>query len=164
MTTSMRDAVVLGAGMAGLSIAQALSEHVEQVTVVDRDHLDDRAEPRRGVPQGRHVHVLQLRGLDALEGLFPGLGQQLVADGASAADWSRRGRFVLGGHRLARGGLGREWIIASRPLLERQLFSRVAANANVVFLGDHDVLGPITTAGNQRITGVRVRSRTDGAK
>lgn len=164
MTTNMHRAVVLGAGMAGLSIAQALSEHVEQVTVVDRDHLDARAEPRRGVPQGRHVHVLQLRGLDALEGLFPGLGQELVAHGASAADWGARGRFVLGGNRLAQGAFGREWIIASRPMLEQHLFRRVAANTNVVLTGDCDVLAPTTTAGDEQVTGVRIRSHAEGAE
>ena len=163
MTTSMSKAVVLGAGMAGLTIAQALGQHVEQVTVVDRDHLDDRAEPRRGVPQGRHVHVLQLRGLDALESLFPGLSEELVAAGAVAADWGRRGRFVFGGHRLARGPLGRETVTASRPLLEQRLRRRVAANANVVISGGCDVLGPTAIPAGERVTGVRIRPRAHGA-
>lgn len=159
MTSHVTNVVVLGAGMAGLSTAQALSEHVEQVTVVDRDQLDDHAEPRRGVPQGRHVNVLQLRGLDALEGLFPGLGEELVAAGAPAADWGRRGRFVLGGHRLARTPLGRETVTASRPLLEQRLRRRVAANPRVVLRGGCDVRGPVTQGDRPRVTGVRVRHR-----
>lgn len=151
--------VVLGAGMAGLTVAQALSEHMEAVTVVDRDRLHDSDDPRRGVPQGRHVHVLQLRGLDVLEGLFPGLGDELVAAGGPANDWGARGRFVMGGHRIARHPLGRDTISVSRPLLEQRVRRRVAANRKVTFAGDHDVLGLAATPERDRVTGVRVRPR-----
>jgi glycine/D-amino acid oxidase-like deaminating enzyme len=44
------NAVVLGAGMAGLITARVLSEAYDTVTVVDRDPLPDAAVPRRGVP------------------------------------------------------------------------------------------------------------------
>jgi 2-polyprenyl-6-methoxyphenol hydroxylase-like FAD-dependent oxidoreductase len=35
-------AVVVGAGMGGLAVAQALARHVERVTVIERDDLPDR--------------------------------------------------------------------------------------------------------------------------
>ncbi len=50
-------AVVIGGSMAGLLAARVLSEHFERVTIIERDHLVDNAEPRKGVPQGRHVHT-----------------------------------------------------------------------------------------------------------
>ncbi|WP_248846210.1 NAD(P)-binding protein [Rhodococcus pyridinivorans] len=51
-------AVVLGASMSGLSAARVLSDRFAEVTVIDRDRLPSTDEPRRGVPQGRHIHVL----------------------------------------------------------------------------------------------------------
>lgn len=47
-----RHAVVIGAGIAGLAAARALSETFDQVTVVERDHLPATPVPRPGVPQG----------------------------------------------------------------------------------------------------------------
>jgi 2-polyprenyl-6-methoxyphenol hydroxylase-like FAD-dependent oxidoreductase len=94
-------AVVIGAGMGGLATAQALSRHFERVTLVERDDLPSRPTHRSGIPQGRHLHVLQPGGLAALERLLPGFGAELVASGAvrvmaprdvcwlSAAGWMR---------------------------------------------------------------------------
>ena len=45
-------ALVVGAGMAGLAAAQALSRHVERVTLVERDDLPDRPTSQAGVPHG----------------------------------------------------------------------------------------------------------------
>jgi len=51
-------AIVIGGSMAGLLAARVLSDHFERVTIIERDQLIDDAEPRKGVPQGRHVHAL----------------------------------------------------------------------------------------------------------
>ena len=64
--------------MAGLVAARALAEFFETVTVVERDTLSDAADCRRGVPQGRQIHGLLLRGAQALEELFPGILDELV--------------------------------------------------------------------------------------
>jgi glycine/D-amino acid oxidase-like deaminating enzyme len=61
-------AVVLGASLAGLLAARALADAYERVTVVERDVLPNNPENRRGVPQGRHAHLLLLRGTQILEG------------------------------------------------------------------------------------------------
>jgi hypothetical protein len=62
ITTSERfggaSAVVLGGSMAGLLVARVLADHFDQVSIVERDALPDNAEPRKGVPQGRHLHGL----------------------------------------------------------------------------------------------------------
>ncbi|MEV0130913.1 hypothetical protein AB0H83_20920 [Dactylosporangium sp. NPDC050688] len=54
MSRASTSAVVLGASIAGLLAARALSD---TVTVLDRDDLTG-AGARRGVPQGRHAHML----------------------------------------------------------------------------------------------------------
>src|SRR6202042_956931 len=53
-----KQAVVVGAGMAGLAAAKAIEPHFEKVTVFDRDSLPDAPAPRSGTPQSRHTHAL----------------------------------------------------------------------------------------------------------
>ena len=79
-------AVVIGASMGGLLAARALADHYDQVTIVERDALPEFDEPRKGVPQGRHTHGLLARGREVLEELFPGLSEELAAEGAVYGD------------------------------------------------------------------------------
>jgi 2-polyprenyl-6-methoxyphenol hydroxylase-like FAD-dependent oxidoreductase len=72
-------AVVLGAGMAGLLAARVLAEAYRRVTVVERDPLPQIPANRKGVPQGRHAHLLVPQGAQILDELFPGLLGDLVA-------------------------------------------------------------------------------------
>src|SRR5690242_14254369 len=85
-STRLRKAVVIGAGMAGLTAARALAQRFDQVIVVDRDQLPDSAVPRRGASQGAHGHVLLVAGQRALEELFPGLRDELLQVGATQFD------------------------------------------------------------------------------
>jgi 2-polyprenyl-6-methoxyphenol hydroxylase-like FAD-dependent oxidoreductase len=83
-TTIIGDhAVVLGASMAGLLTARVLADAYARVTVVERDNLPPDVGHRRGVPQGRHVHVLHARGRELLDELFPGFTEQVVQAGAA---------------------------------------------------------------------------------
>ena len=56
-----RHAVVLGGSLAGLLAARVLSDHFEEVTLIERDAYPETAEVRRGIPQANHVHGLLLR-------------------------------------------------------------------------------------------------------
>ncbi|MFE4047947.1 FAD-dependent monooxygenase [Streptomyces sp. YIM B13518] len=80
-----RRAVVIGAGLAGMLAAAVLSRAgADEVIVLDRDALPDGPEHRRGLPQGRHAHLLMAGGMDAMEELLPGAGlrARLLAAGA----------------------------------------------------------------------------------
>src|ERR1700745_4074170 len=79
-------AVVLGASMGGLLAARVLADHYRTVTVVERDVLSDDLDHRRGVPQGRHAHALLARGAQILDEFFPGILDELVADGVPVWD------------------------------------------------------------------------------
>ena len=79
-------AVVLGASMGGLLAARVLADFFGTVTVVERDMLPDDPATRRGVPQGRHVHILLARGAQILDEFFPGFLNELVARGAPVWD------------------------------------------------------------------------------
>src|SRR4051794_33242019 len=78
----LRHAIVLGGSVAGLLAARVLSDHFERVTLIERDELMRRPEPRKGVPQGNHLHALLARGRMTAEALLPGLSDELLAAGA----------------------------------------------------------------------------------
>ena len=132
------NAVVLGASMAGLVAARVLADFYESVTVVERDELPDTAANRRGVPQGRHAHALLGRGSLILGDLFPGFGDELVAAGVPAFDYSdlSKASFSLAGHRAGTEGSFTTvppLYFPSRPLLESLVRRRVRENANITF-------------------------------
>src|SRR6266571_8550822 len=79
-------AVVIGASMAGLLAGRVLSEHFEHVTIIERDRISVDTEARKGVPQGRHVHVLLKKGASLLTEFFPDLSSTLVLSGAPYVD------------------------------------------------------------------------------
>src|SRR5215510_2209070 len=66
-----KQAIVIGAGMGGLSAARVVSDYFEQVVVLERDTLPAGPIHRVGTPQAQHVHVLLTSGLNALRALFP---------------------------------------------------------------------------------------------
>jgi uncharacterized protein (TIGR02246 family) len=160
-------AVVLGAGIAGLLTARVLSEFYGAVTVVDRDALPDHPAQRKGVPQGRHLHNFLSRGTQVIGELFPGILRELVAAGAVVvADsdlsgiYARTGRYEL--YRTGRLADPSALAVyqASRPFMECHIRRRVAALANVMILDNHDAGEPVTAAGG--VTGVRIISRANG--
>ena len=162
-------AIVIGAGIAGLATARVLSDHVDRVTVLERDRLPDDAVPRRGVPQGRHGHLLLAAGRRLLDGWFPGLTGELAAAGAVPLHGADLVWHQGGGYR-ARPDLGFLAMSASRPLLEdavRRCLLRQRRNVTVVDRTAVDGLVVATgrTAGarmlgasvdDARVTGVRV--------
>jgi 2-polyprenyl-6-methoxyphenol hydroxylase-like FAD-dependent oxidoreductase len=159
-------AVVLGASMAGLLTAQTLSDFFETVTVVERDVLPDGAANRRGVPQGRHLHALLAGGAHALEKLFPGLLDELVADGVPYFDGRDLSKlyYSLGGHQAISTGSAESAAAyaSSRPFLECHVRRRVHATANVTLLDNHDVVGLSVTPDRKRVTGARTVDRHSG--
>jgi 2-polyprenyl-6-methoxyphenol hydroxylase-like FAD-dependent oxidoreductase len=155
-------AVVLGGSMAGLLAARVLADSYGEVTVVDRDELAPGSAPRRGVPQGRHLHALLAGGQLALERLFPGLTAELAAHGAPVGDPLADARLVFSGHRLARADSGLVAVSASRWLLEDRVRARVRELPGVRFVPPADVVGLRSSADHRRITGAWLLRRGDG--
>jgi 2-polyprenyl-6-methoxyphenol hydroxylase-like FAD-dependent oxidoreductase len=122
----MTSVVVVGASVAGLLATRALTEHVDDVVVLERERLADAAQPRGHVPQGRHLHLLLSAGLDLLAGWFPGIDDELESLGAVRVDGTRAWVHQSGGYR-AQGDWGRPVLSLTRPLLEQVVRRRVAA-------------------------------------
>ncbi|MGW0846513.1 FAD-dependent monooxygenase [Streptomyces sp. NPDC002787] len=147
-------AVVVGAGLAGLLAAAALRDHAE-VTVVDRDALPEGPEPRKGVPQARHAHLLWSGGARAMEELLPGVTEAWLAAGA------RRIPLPTGLVSMSPQGWLRRWpemqfmIACSRDLLESVVRAHLLAGPRVTVLDRAEILGLEGDA--SRVTGIRVR-------
>ena len=157
-------AVVLGASMGGLLAARVLADAYQRVTVVERDLLPEMAGNRRGVPQGRHAHLLVPRGAQILDELFPGLLDDLVAGGAPAIRDFAELRFSPGGRLLCLRGPSTRLTPyqLSRPYLEGHVRARVRALPRVEIVDRCDVVGLVTTAARDRVTGVRILRRAAG--
>ena len=158
--------VVLGASLAGLLAARVLADAYGRVTVVDRDPFPGTAENRKGVPQGRHAHLLLPRGTQILDELFPRLLDDLAAGGAPVIRDLGEIRFSPGGHRLRLEGHPPEAITyqASRPYLEGQVRTRVLALPTVEGVDRCEVVRLVATAARDRVTGVRILRGTDGVE
>ncbi|HLN77643.1 MAG TPA: hypothetical protein VK204_11415, partial [Nocardioidaceae bacterium] len=156
--------------MSGLLAARVLADHFAQVTVVERDRLATDGRPRKGVPQGRHAHVVLPRGARIMEELFPGLLDELVMAGVPFGERLDQFHYEVGGHvfchepgpEAVRGGEDDIPLYEpSRPLLEAAVLRRVQSLSNVEFLEGCDVGGLTTDSTGRRVTGARVVSRED---
>ena len=110
------------------------------------------------MPQGRHLHGLLLRGARALDELFPGFLDEIVADGAACFDGSDLSRlyFCMNGHLGVRSGSSHKIraYSTSRPFLEYHIRWRLRAMPNIAMLEADDFVDVTTTAQRDRVTGV----------
>jgi flavin-dependent dehydrogenase len=115
-----KQAVVVGAGIAGLAAAKAIAPHFEKVTVFDHDSLPDVPAPRSGTPQARHTHALLSGGHSALDRMFPGIEIDLLEAGTVRMRLRRDFRVELPGFDpFPQRDFGYEQFALSRPALER---------------------------------------------
>lgn len=162
-SNSRGKAVVLGASMGGLLAARTLADFYATVIVVERDCLPIDPVNRRGVPQGKHPHVLLGRAVAILGDRFPGFFDQLVADGAVRWDDGDLSRFwsTFAGHLMVRTAkipdpASMTDYHLSRPLLEFSVRRAVRQIPNVQILEGHHFVGFAADLHRNRITGARV--------
>lgn len=144
----MAHAVVIGGSLAGLLAARVLADTYATVTVLERDRS-------RGVPQRTQAHALQPRGQEILSTLFPGITQDLIADGAQYGDTAEDAHWFFGGVALPKVRSGLVTVMASRPFLDRHVWQRVAELPQVSLVADA-ADGLIASDG--RVAGVRLTS------
>ncbi|WP_327229377.1 NAD(P)/FAD-dependent oxidoreductase [Streptomyces murinus] len=154
-------AVVIGGSMAGMLAAAAVKDQVGSVEIIESHDLPEGPEPRVGVPQAVHIHLLQSGGVDALEELLPGVIDQLAASGAhripvttnmiiySPEGWYRRWRRAT--HRL---------MTASRDLTDHVVREQVLKEPHVNVRTRSRAIGLL--GDGRRVTGVRIRTSGEG--
>lgn len=156
-------AIVIGAGVSGLTAARALADHFDQVIVLEGDELPSGALPRPGAPQGKQAHGLLGGAIKALEELFPGFEQDLVQAGAVPVN---PGSEVL----MEFSGLDpfplREWnwltYGLTRPLIELTMRRRVEQQGNITLRGRCRVLELLGALEGTLVTGVRCANADGG--
>jgi 2-polyprenyl-6-methoxyphenol hydroxylase-like FAD-dependent oxidoreductase len=161
-STGRPTAIVIGASAAGLFAATALAEFAD-VTLIERDTLPQGAEPRRGVPQAKHAHLVWSGGVTAFDELLPGAVDDVVDAGgrlipimgnmvsrAPNEVWFRR--FTSTHHRN---------LVSSRDLLDAALRRRALAHDHITLRQDTTVLNLEGDA--TRVTGIRIRTGEDEA-
>jgi 2-polyprenyl-6-methoxyphenol hydroxylase-like FAD-dependent oxidoreductase len=151
-----KQAVVIGAGMAGLTAAGALADHFDQVVVLERDTLPSEPIYRAGTPQARHVHALLLSGQRALSELFPGFEQDLARAGAVPLRAGLDVRMERPGYDpFPQRDLGWSNYAVSRPTIERAVRRRLESRANTTLRQRCRVLEVLASPNGEAVTGVR---------
>ncbi|MDA0747874.1 MAG: hypothetical protein O2954_15245 [bacterium] len=156
--SSCSHAVVIGSSIAGMLAGQVLARHFDRVTIVERDLAPRSAAPRKGVPQGRHIHLTLKSGADVISRLFPGLVEEMVSEGAVP--------ITLENVRWHHYGMWKPRIKSSliayshsRPFLEWKIRSRLEQNPRVHFLQGTEAQELVMDASRGSITAVRFQGR-----
>ncbi len=161
---SREHAVVIGASVAGLLAARALAESFERVTVLEREALPSGPEPRKGAPQGNHIHVLLRSGADSIETLDPGFFAELDERGGVTADFSTSdARWFQHGvwkqHPLERMPVHCQ----TRPFLEHHLRRRLANVAGIKIVEQCRAVSLEFDAARSRVLGLTIKRSGDDA-
>jgi 2-polyprenyl-6-methoxyphenol hydroxylase-like FAD-dependent oxidoreductase len=158
-------AVVVGGSLAGMLAARVLSDHFDDVTLLERDRFTETPAARKGLPQGRHVHALLEGGRRALERFLPGLTGELVRAGAEPLDFTRDVAWMSPDGWYVRFPGDLLLLACTRDLIDWGVRGRITALPNVRIQQGADVAGLIRGPGHgARVAGVRLRSRTADAE
>ncbi|HEY6877393.1 MAG TPA: hypothetical protein VI299_05210 [Polyangiales bacterium] len=158
--TQRDHAIIVGASIGGLCVAEVLARHFQRVTLIERDVLPTTPDAlRRGVPQGAHPHGILTRGRKELDALFPGLLRTLLAAGAFAFDGSYdMARYTPEGWAPRYRNVDAHAFACSRPLLELTARTILLKNRpNVRIIEGTRMIEPIAErrADGLWVTGVR---------
>lgn len=158
-----KQAVVVGAGMAGLTAARALAEFFERVVVLETDALPREAAHRPGTPQSTHIHALLAGGLQALSRLFPGFEESLSQAGAVRLRMGYDDRIERPGYDpFPQRDLGICIYGMTRPLLEFTVRKRLGEYRNIEVRESCRAQKFVTGARNSAVAAVRCEN-SDGS-
>lgn len=151
-------ALVIGGSLAGLFAARVLADFFDTVTILDRDVFPETPEHRKGVPQSHHAHGLFPTAFPILERLFPGILNDLRADGAATSS-NKISLAVVSPKGLLPLPKVPHTIHFSRPLLEWHVRNRVSERPEVNIVTNTEVTGLLTTQDRTRVIGIQTRER-----
>lgn len=154
-----RRAVVIGSSIGGMCAARALLGRFDAVTIIEADTLPTSPVGRRGTPQAWHNHFLLGAGREAIESLFPGFTDRLMANGGCVIDpaWDAANCLLDGWASRSRSNM--RMYFASRPMMELTVREFVSADPAITILQGArvDDLLSRQDANGYAVTGVRYR-------
>ncbi|PFJ28010.1 NAD(P)/FAD-dependent oxidoreductase [Bacillus thuringiensis] len=153
------NALVIGAGIAGLLTARVLSSYFEKVIVVEKDELPQKPSERPGTPQDFHPHRVLPRGEIIMNRFFPGYVDDLLNLGAHNVKNDKMIRFSpYGALELV---IERKGAASSRALLEWTIRQRVQEIPNVHFYSKQAVTGLLASSDHKRVIGIHIQERDE---
>ncbi|MEB4209549.1 hypothetical protein [Mycobacterium sp. 94-17] len=152
--------VVIGGSIGGLCAARALQSRFERITILEQDVIPTEPAGRRGTPQAWHNHFLLAAGREAIEKLFPGYLDRLLANGGAVLDpaYDAVNCLIDGWAPRSRGNS--TMTFASRLAIESTIREFVADDPGITFIEQARVQNLTTrpgTDGRPVITGVEYR-------
>ncbi|MBT2729906.1 FAD-dependent monooxygenase [Bacillus sp. ISL-75] len=156
-------ALVIGGSIAGLLAARILSDFFKEVLIIEKDQKREKHLTRTGVPQGSHGHALLKSGEEILTELFPGIIDELIADGSVKSDftselaWNHHGSWKVKYH------AGISIIQQSRPFLEWHIQRRLDMIPNISFLYGATAKRMLINSDSTSIIGVEIQKDGEAA-
>lgn len=157
--SSRKHAVVIGGSIAGLFAARVLSDYFQQVTIIERDHIRDEPESRKGQPQTRHLHGVLEPARHFINTYMPGVEQQLLDGGALTGDFGEMVRWYHFDDYRLHTHIGLNGLTLSRPFLEWHVRRSVTSLSNVTLLAETAADSLLADDSQSRITGVNITRR-----
>ncbi len=140
-----------------MSAASALRTRFSAVTILEQDIIPETPTGRRGVPQSWHNHFLLDRGRRALDDLFPGFTDHVLAEGGMMLDPAYDAVQCLAGGWFPRSRSEMRMLFASRPKFESCIRDLSRRDPNITYIEGARVKGLVhqRDAAGTRVTGVR---------
>ncbi|MEM7112636.1 MAG: FAD-dependent monooxygenase [Chloroflexota bacterium] len=149
-------AVVIGGSIAGLLAARILSDHCQQVTILEKDNLYNAPGPRKGTPQSPQLHGLHQGGANVIHSLFPGLDLNNIPS-VLPCDLGGETRWFFQGQWMPRFQSHVRMYWCDRHGFEYMIRQLVAALPNVKIESGYRVMELVQGEENGRLLGIAVR-------
>ena len=153
---SQNHALVIGASMAGLLTARILSDHFQQVSIVEKDVVHQMPEARKGQAHTRHLHGLLAQGFDIMQYYFPDLKKELKDGGAMVRDMGESMRWYINGGYRKRVSMHQDGSTMSRPFLEFLIRKNVLKRSNVRLRDQSSVRGLLFSLDRKKVCGLEL--------
>jgi 2-polyprenyl-6-methoxyphenol hydroxylase-like FAD-dependent oxidoreductase len=129
--TRHKKALIIGGGISGKLAARVLADFFEEVLILERDQEPTGPSPRKGAPQGEHLHALLFAGQNGLESLFPGITERFHSGGAAKINSTKELAWFHHGVWKLRFDGPYSTTLQSRPHLEWIIEQAIKAIPNI---------------------------------
>ncbi len=127
-----KKAIVVGGSITGLLAAHVLSNHFDEVVLIEKDICEEDCDTvRNGTPQANHVHVLLVKGREIIQKFFPELEDDIVKKGATLIDFLNDSRYRLPSGWAPKFSSGIITYACTRSLLENTIRCHVQKNSKI---------------------------------
>ena len=145
----LKQAIVLGGGIAGLLTANVLARHFEKVILVENDRFTNDCKVRKGTPQANHVHLLLAKGKEILQDFFPELEDEIVKNGAIKIDFLNDSRYRLPSGWAPKFESEIITFTCTRTLLENTIRNQIQKNSKIKIKDDTQVTSLVLEESNK---------------